>query len=122
MRLAFLGLGVMGGPMAGHLVAAGHEVSVYNRSADRAREWCGRHGGVRVDDPCSAVAGAEAVLCCLGDDPDVRSVLIDGGLIDAPLSQAPLPGASAPNTSPSLVTKAKGLFSSLPVLRSVGRI
>ena len=88
MRLAFLGLGVMGGPMAGHLVAAGHEVSVYNRSADRAREWCGRHGGVRVDDPCSAVAGAEAVLCCLGDDPAVRSVLIDGGLIDAATSGA----------------------------------
>lgn len=83
MRVAFLGLGVMGGPMAGHLVAAGHEVSVYNRSADRARAWCARYGGASAADPRAAVTGAEAVLCCLGDDPDVRSVLIDDGVIAA---------------------------------------
>ncbi len=83
MRVAFLGLGVMGGPMAGHLAAAGHSVCVYNRTANRAEAWCARHGGASAPDPRSAVAEAEAVLCCLGDDPDVRSVLIDEGAISA---------------------------------------
>ena len=83
MRVAFLGLGVMGGPMAGHLAAAGHEVRVYNRTAERARAWCAQHGGQSAPDPCAVVADAEAVLCCLGDDPDVRGVLLDAGAIDA---------------------------------------
>ena len=83
MRIAFLGLGVMGAPMAGHLAAAGHDVRVYNRTEERARRWCERHSGTRSDDPRSAVADVEAVLCCLGDDPDVRAVLCEGGALEA---------------------------------------
>jgi len=83
MRVAFLGLGVMGGPMAGHLAAAGHDLRVYNRTVEKAGAWQERHAGVVVPGPVEAVAGAEAVLCCLGDDPDVVSVLIDSGALEA---------------------------------------
>ena len=73
-RCAFLGLGVMGFPMAGHLVTAGHEVTVWNRTAAKASEWAKRHGGTAAATPQDAVAGAEFVFFCLGDDPDVRAV------------------------------------------------
>jgi len=82
MRVAFLGLGVMGGPMAGHLAAAGHDVRVHNRTAAKASRWVEQHGGEAFDQPAQAADGAEAVLCCLGDDPDVRSVLLDGDVLE----------------------------------------
>lgn len=81
-KVAFLGLGVMGFPMAGHLAAAGHGVTVYNRTAKRADEWTGRHGGASAPSPREAADGAEAVFCCVGNDDDLRSVATgpDGAL------------------------------------------
>lgn len=73
-KLAFLGLGVMGFPMAGHLAAAGHEVTVWNRTASKARDWTTRHAGRAADTVEQAVDGCELVFMCLGDDPDVRAV------------------------------------------------
>ncbi len=71
---AFIGLGVMGYPMAGHLVGAGHEVTVYNRTGSRAEEWITQHGGTAAPTPAGAAADAEFVFLCVGDDPDVRAV------------------------------------------------
>jgi 3-hydroxyisobutyrate dehydrogenase-like beta-hydroxyacid dehydrogenase len=81
-RLAFLGLGVMGFPMAGHLAAAGHRVSVYNRTEAKARQWVERHGGSSARTPAEAARGAEMVLMCVGNDDDVRAVATgaDGAL------------------------------------------
>ncbi|MBA3067129.1 MAG: NAD(P)-dependent oxidoreductase [Hyphomonas sp.] len=73
-RTAFLGLGVMGFHMAGHLARAGHQVSVWNRTAAKSAAWAGVHRGEAAKDAASAVFGAEFVLMCLGDDPDVRAV------------------------------------------------
>ena len=73
-RTAFLGLGVMGFHMAGHLARAGHQVSVWNRTAAKSAAWAGVHRGEAAKDPASAVFGAEFVLMCLGDDPDVPAV------------------------------------------------
>ncbi len=73
-KLAFLGLGVMGGPMAGHLAAAGHAVTVYNRTSSKAEAWVATHGGTRADTPRAAADGAEIVLACVGNDDDLRSV------------------------------------------------
>lgn len=73
-RTAFLGLGVMGFHMAGHLAKAGHQVTVWNRSAAKSAAWAVAHKGEVAKDPASAVFGAEYVLMCLGDDPDVRAV------------------------------------------------
>ncbi len=81
---AFVGLGVMGHPMAGHLVAAGHDVTVFNRTAERAGEWAARYGGTVADTPAAAAAGSEFVFLCVGDDPDVRQVTVgDGGVLGA---------------------------------------
>ena len=81
-RCAFLGLGVMGFPMAGHLAAAGHEVTVFNRTASKAERWTGVHAGRAASSPRAAADGAEFVLTCLGDDDDVRDVVYgdDGAL------------------------------------------
>jgi 3-hydroxyisobutyrate dehydrogenase-like beta-hydroxyacid dehydrogenase len=71
---AFLGLGVMGYPMAGHLVAAGHRVTVYNRTTAKAERWVAQHGGAMATTPAAAAEGAEYVFLCVGDDPDVLAV------------------------------------------------
>ena len=73
-RVAFIGLGVMGFPMAGHLAAAGHDVTVYNRTAARAAAWTGRHKGRAAATPAEAAEGAEIVFSCVGNDDDLRSV------------------------------------------------
>ena len=73
-KVAFLGLGVMGFPMAGHLAANGHAVSVYNRTASRAGEWRSKHDGNIAATPAAAADGAEIVFCCVGNDDDLRSV------------------------------------------------
>ena len=73
----------MGYPMAGWLRGAGHDITVFNRTADKARRWCEQHGGTRADAAAEAVAGAEFVFSCLGDDPDLREVILDQGVIDA---------------------------------------
>jgi 3-hydroxyisobutyrate dehydrogenase len=73
MKLAFLGLGVMGYPMAGHL-AKTHDVTVYNRTAAKAKAWVAQHGGAMADTPAEAAKGAPIVLSCVGNDDDLRSV------------------------------------------------
>lgn len=75
-RVAFLGLGVMGFPMAGHLAAAGHEVAVYNRTAAKAAAWVAQHGGRAAPTPREAAAGAEFVMACVGNDDDLRQVCL----------------------------------------------
>jgi 3-hydroxyisobutyrate dehydrogenase len=74
MRVAFLGLGVMGYPMAGHLKKAGQDVTVYNRTAVRAERWVEEYGGVSAPTPAEAAANADIVLACVGRDDDVREV------------------------------------------------
>ena len=76
MKVAFLGLGVMGFPMAGHLALAGHDVTVYNRSAAKARAWTEEFKGRSAATPREAAAGAELVFCCVGNDDDLRSVVL----------------------------------------------
>jgi 3-hydroxyisobutyrate dehydrogenase len=77
-KLAFLGLGVMGFPMAGHLATAGHEVRVYNRSPEKAAAWAGKFGGSTGSTPREAAEGAEFVMACVGNDDDLRSVVLGG--------------------------------------------
>jgi 3-hydroxyisobutyrate dehydrogenase len=81
-KLAFLGLGVMGAPMAAHLKAAGHDVTVYNRTTAKAEAWAATHGGAYAATPREAVAGCEFVMACVGNDDDLRSVVTgpDGAL------------------------------------------
>ena len=75
-RVAFLGLGVMGHPMAGHLARAGHQVTVYNRSPAKAQAWVAEYGGKHAPTPREAAAGAEYVFACVGNDDDLRSVVL----------------------------------------------
>ncbi len=81
-KCAFLGLGVMGYPMAGHLAAKGHEVTVYNRTRAKAEAWCEAHGGAFADTPAQAAKGCDFVMACVGNDDDLRSVVFgeDGAL------------------------------------------
>ena len=82
MRVAFIGLGVMGYPMAGYLAGAGHEVTVFNRTTAKADAWVGQHGGTRADTPSAAAANAEIAFCCVGNDEDVRAVVLgDDGML-----------------------------------------
>lgn len=73
-RVGFLGLGVMGGPMARHLLAAGHDVSVWNRTRSRAEDFVAAQGGRLADTPAEAAAGADVVAACVGADADVLAV------------------------------------------------
>ncbi|AQA18485.1 oxidoreductase [Halioglobus japonicus] len=75
MKLAFIGLGVMGYPMAGHLQRAGHEVTVYNRTVSKARDWVDEYGGAMALTPAAAATEANQVFVCVGNDDDVRSVI-----------------------------------------------
>ena len=75
-NLAFIGLGVMGYPMAGHLAKAGHKVTVYNRSSDRAKKWSSEYDGQIARTPAAAAEGADFVMCCVGNDDDLREVTI----------------------------------------------
>ncbi len=76
MRVAFIGLGVMGFPMAGHLARAGHEVTVYNRTTAKAASWVEQHGGKSASTPAGAADGAEIVFACVGRDSDVSEVTL----------------------------------------------
>lgn len=75
-RCAFIGLGVMGHPMAGHLARAGHSVTVYNRTAAKAQAWAAEHGGKAAATPREAAADAEFIFACVGNDDDLRSVTL----------------------------------------------
>jgi 3-hydroxyisobutyrate dehydrogenase-like beta-hydroxyacid dehydrogenase len=84
--VAFLGLGVMGHPMAGHLARAGHAVTVYNRTAAKAQAWAGEYGGATAATPREAAAGAAFVFACVGNDDDLRAVTLgaDGAFAGMP--------------------------------------
>ena len=82
-KVTFLGLGVMGFPMAGWLKRAGLEVTVFNRTAEKADRWVSEYGGRKAETAADAVSDAEAVFSCLGDDPDLREVILGQGVIEA---------------------------------------
>ena len=75
-KVAFIGLGTMGYPMAGHLQRAGHDVTVYNRTAEKAHHWVKEFGGTEAPTPCQAAKGADFVFTCVGNDDDLRSVIL----------------------------------------------
>jgi len=75
-KITFLGLGVMGYPIAGHLAAAGHSITVYNRTINKAEAWTRQHTGVFCTTPAKAASGAEIVMACVGNDDDLRSVCL----------------------------------------------
>ncbi len=82
IKVAFIGLGVMGYPMAGHLQQRGYQVTVYNRTASKAQDWVAQYGGNAAQTPAQAAAGAEVVMLCVGNDQDVRSVVYgDSGVL-----------------------------------------
>ena len=82
-RVGFCGLGVMGFPMAGHLAKSNHEVSVYNRTGARALEWVAAHGGQAFPSPSEVAAESDIVFLCVGNDDDVRQVMLsEGGVLD----------------------------------------
>ena len=78
-KVAFIGLGVMGGPMARHLAAAGHDVTVYNRNQQKAQDWVAAHGGRSAASPAAAAEDAAVVLSCVGADRDVEAVTLGPG-------------------------------------------
>lgn len=83
-KVSFLGLGVMGYPMAGHLVKAGHDVTVYNRTSAKAEAWVTQHGGAMASTPAQAAKGCDFVMACVGNDDDLRSICVgENGALDA---------------------------------------
>jgi 3-hydroxyisobutyrate dehydrogenase-like beta-hydroxyacid dehydrogenase len=82
LRVAFVGLGVMGYPMAGYLARGGHDTVVFNRTAAKAEAWVRQYGGQSVPTPADAARGADLVFCCVGNDDDVREVILgDNGVL-----------------------------------------
>ncbi|OYX37966.1 MULTISPECIES: NAD(P)-dependent oxidoreductase [unclassified Sphingomonas] len=75
-HIAFIGTGIMGGPMARHLAAAGHSLTVYNRTRAKAEAWVAAHGGAAADSPAAAAAGKDAVIACVGNDDDLALVTL----------------------------------------------
>ena len=115
MRTAFVGLGVMGYPMAGHLASNGHDVVVYNRTTSKAERWCEQHRGQRADTPAAAADGADVVFCCVGNDDDVREVILGG--------QGVLEGVAAGNIIVDHTTASASIareIHSVAAARSVG--
>ena len=76
MRVAFVGLGVMGYPMAGYLAKAGHDTVVYNRTAAKAEQWVAEYGGTSAATPRAAASDTEFVFCCVGNDEEIVFVLL----------------------------------------------
>ena len=106
-KVAFLGLGVMGYPMAGHLALAGHDVTVYNRSPGKTQGWCDEFKGASAATPREAAAGADMVFCCVGNDDDLRSVTLgeDGAFAGMK------PGAIFVDHTTASATVARALYS-----------
>lgn len=100
MRVAFAGLGVMGYPMARHLARAGHEVTIYNRTAAKADAWQRENAGGRGGTPAEAAANAEIAFCCVGNDDDVRAVILGAGGV---LAGIPSDGIIVDHTTASAV-------------------
>ena len=81
-KVAFIGLGVMGYPMAGHLKNGGHDVTVYNRTVAKAEQWVAEYGGASASSPRAAVSDVEIAFSCVGNDADLRSVVLgDDGIL-----------------------------------------
>lgn len=96
-RVALVGLGVMGHPMAGHLARAGHAVTVFNRTTAKAEAWAAEYGGRMAPSPADAARNADLVFTCVGNDEDLRAVVLgDGG---AMAGMAPGRIGMAPHTS-----------------------
>jgi 3-hydroxyisobutyrate dehydrogenase len=114
-KTAFVGLGVMGFPMAGHLAKAGHSVTVYNRTAAKAAQWVEKYGGKSASTPAAAAADMELVLVCVGNDDDVRAVTLgaDGALA------AMKPGAILVDHTTASATVARELYAAAKA-RGVG--
>jgi len=112
-KIAFLGLGVMGFPMAGHLALAGHDVTVFNRSAAKAKAWTGEFKGGSAATPREAVAGRDLVFCCVGNDDDLRSVVFgpDGAFAGMK------PGAVFIDHTTASATVARELYAKAQALR-----
>jgi len=88
-RTAFIGLGVMGYPMAGHLASAGYPVTVFNRTSSKAEQWVGAHGGALAPTPAEAAADADIIFSCVGNDADLAEVMQgEGGILDGAKSGA----------------------------------
>ncbi len=107
MKAAFIGLGVMGYPMAGHLKNAGIDVCVYNRTAEKAQRWVDQYKGSMADTPAAAADGCDVVLSCVGNDDDVRQVLLG----DAGALSAMRPGALLVDHTTASATLARELNS-----------
>ena len=90
MKLAFIGLGVMGYPMAGHLAKSGHEICVYNRTTSKAEKWVSTYGHHHALSPCEAVQAAEIIFTCVGNDDDLRAVILGNDGVLAGLQQGAL--------------------------------
>jgi 3-hydroxyisobutyrate dehydrogenase len=104
--VAFLGLGVMGHPMAGHLAHAGHRVTVYNRTASRAQTWVQEYGGHSAATPREAASGASIVFACVGNDDDLRSVVLGSDGAYAGMS----PGAAFVDHTTASAAVARELY------------
>ena len=121
MKIAFIGTGVMGGPMAGHLAKAGHNVTVFNRTRAKAEAWAARHGGSVADTPAAAARDAAFVFSCVGNDDDLRQVTAgDGGAFAAMTRDAVFVDHTTTSASVAQelydVAKARGLhFLDAPV-------
>ena len=106
-KVAFIGLGVMGYPMAAHLALAGHDVTVYNRSPAKAQGWCDEFKGASAATPREAAAGADMVFCCVGNDDDLRSVTLGADGAFAGMK----PGAIFVDHTTASATVARELYS-----------
>ena len=105
MNIGFVGLGVMGFPMAGHLQAAGHRVRVYHRTATRAQLWVREFGGEAVTSPREAATDADCVCLCVGNDDDVRSVVLSREGVLAGLASRRCGLSITPRLQPSWLVK-----------------
>ena len=111
-RVGFVGLGVMGYPMAGHLVKAGHDVAVYNRTSAKSQEWATRHGGRAFMTPREVAAVSEVVMVCVGNDDDLRSVVLGADGAFAGMK----PGAVLVDHTTASATVARELYAAAKAL------
>lgn len=115
MKVAFIGIGVMGGPMAGHLAKAGHSVTVYNRSRAKVQAWTALHQGNAADSPAEAARDADIVFSCVGNDNDLREVTIgDQGAFGSMKADAIFVDHTTASAAVAIelhaIAKAKGLY------------
>ena len=100
-KVAFIGLGVMGYPMAGWLAKAGHDVTVFNRTGEKAAAWADEYGGRAVETVAEAAASADFVMTCVGDDPDVFEIVLGPGGVIESMASGRRDASCAPIAAPS---------------------